>query len=286
MADFGLLPYEKYRDKSGLFNIEKLLSDPGVFVSHHLHDGVKRLEVINLPNGMVYYAKPVGDYREASAEKILSKMYQLQGFISPETTIGHIGGKLYAMTNDVLPLHNTERGYIFLKKLCPGGEQYVLPSIYKFGEESRYYKAFSKQLLRDQIPHYHGLALATKNWDSNYCNMNFRFHNKVHEKAIGLVSIDYGKSLDEGLGFIELKYVSPFSERRASPLEFYQQFVEASRNTNLVNLNDISHTIYSGLETVDEIVRSAKEEGAPIDDDYVETLKASMDNTARTFERE
>lgn len=286
MPDFGLMPYEKYKKENGLFDLEKLLNDPNVYLSHHMHEGIKRLEVINLPNGMVYYAKPVGSLREASAEKVLSKMYQLLGFLSPETTIAEYKGTLYALTNDVLPSHNTERGYIFLRTLCPGGEQYVLPSIYTMGEKSRYYKAFKSPILK-QIPTIYGIALGSRNWDMNYCNLNFRFENKVHEQALGLVLIDFGKSHDNGEGMLSIKYTTPFDHKRVSMYELYRQFVDASRTApELVDLKNISSEMYRGIDSINSIVEESKNDGFVPDAEYVENLKRTMDETARAFERE
>ena len=286
MTDIGLTTYEKYRKKTGFLDLEKILTDPNVYLSQHLHDGVKKIEVIHLPNGMVYYAKPVGDVRGASAEVILSKMYQLQGFISPETTLGELDGRIYSITNDVLPSHNTERGYIFLRKLCPGGEQHVLPSIYKYGEKSKYYKSFSPEALK-QIPVYYGLSYATRNWDANYCNLNFRFQNKVHDVALGLVSIDYEKSHDPGEGYISIKYTTPFDSKRALIYDFYSQFVQASRDVpDLVNFNNISNAIKKGHSHIDEIVYSSRQSGFVPDQRYVDDLKSSMEVSARAFERE
>lgn len=287
MREFGLQPYiNKYKQANGLVDLEKLVNDPTIMLSHHMHENVKKIEVINLPNGLVYYAKPVGSLKQASAEKILSKIYQLNGFISPETTIGEMNGKLYAITNDVLPSHNTERGYIFLKKLCPGGAQNVFPSIYSFGEKSPYYKAFTPRLLR-QVAKYYGYALATRNWDANYCNLNFRFMNKVHDQALSIVSIDYEKSLDEGKGYIEIKYVTPFDNKRADIYDLYRQFVEAYKtNSELVDLGYISRSIARGASEIDEVVRKAKDDGFIPDEEYIDDLKRSMDSTANDFERE
>lgn len=286
MSDLNLLPYiSKYRTKSGALDLEKLLNDPTVIVTQHLHENTKKLEVITLSNGLVYYAKPIGDFRGASAEKILSKLYQLSGFISPETTIAEYNNKIYAVTNDVLPSHNTERGYIFLRGLCPGGEQYVLPDIYKYGSNSNYYKAFTRPSL-EQIAKYYGFAVATRNWDANLCNLNFRFTGKTHDVAQGVVSIDYEKSHDPGYGYYEIRYVNPFEPRRVGLFELYRQFVEASKATDLVNLKKIANDIEISHAQIDEVVRESKDDGFVPDKQYIEDLKVSMYATVENFERE
>ena len=285
-----LKPFIKqYRDKEkGILDLGKMLGDAdssGIKAQDFLHNYSKRLTIITLKNGMKFYAKPTS-YQGASAEKIVSEIYRRTTDIdTPQTTIATLNGNLYSVTNDIYPSPNTERGEDFLTKIIPGGAQYVLPRI--FGEEEidpRVLKHFDPEVLK-QIAEHYGLAMATKNWDANIGGMGFSFKDKDedHNHATGLKAMDFENSLAPGSGLSSVLYANPFEPKRLEAWEVMKHFRTAKKD--FIDSKDIATRIDDGAKQIDEIVKESEDEGFEPEKEFVDILKASMENTANSLDK-
>ena len=265
-------PYiEKYKNQSGLMDAAEFLNSrenanikQEIFFHH-----AKKLTKFILPCGTKFYLKPTS-YRGASAEKIVSEMYQNLGMKAPNTTIAAFDDGYCAITNDIFDDKNIVSGEEFLCKITPAGAQYALPRI--FGEDipdSRVISYFDDAALKRVAEHY-GLALATQNWDANLGGLGFLL-DKNQKRASDIITFDFAGSLQKGH---LIEYANPFCARRISYFEMINYYRKLQQK--FIGRKDIIEKVRTGLNRIDEIVTTCKDSGFVPDCDYVARLKTSM----------
>lgn len=271
---------KKYRNKSGVLDLGRFLRDADILdikTDCFSHSG-KKLTKLALPDGMNFYIKPTS-YKGASAERVVSEIYQKASIIAPDTTIATLDDYYYSITNDVLPTKSTEAGEKFLEQITPGGAQYALPSVFGEGEiDLRTLSYFEPEVL-EQIAEHYGLALATRNWDANIGGLGFTLQgNKEH--AARLITLDFEQSLGKAC---RAGYANPFCPRRLSEARIINYFRNSDKP--FIKKKAISQKIIRGFGQIDEIVRESKEDGFKPSQEYVDELKYSMHNMAEILER-
>lgn len=267
---------QSQQNLSDWLNLVKTQSDE-IQIKTFLHNG-RKLSKLVLQDKELYLK--MTSYRGASAERVVAGIYRHVGIVAPDTAIVTFKDDCFVVTNNLFLPRDTEPGEPFLRKITPGGAQYVLPRIFNSEKTDQRILTYFTPKVLEQIALHYGLALATRNWDANLGNLGFYLKNGKTMQAVNLIAFDFEQSMGRDCG---MGYANPFNSQRLS----HVQVVDCFRNSHksFIKQKEISQTIAKGLAQVDEIVYESQCQGFQPDKQYVEQLKSSMSDMANIFQR-